>query len=256
MSKIQEIEKALEDAKKEEQLKYRLLELEQLTKNFLGKCFGTHTFDRNHAAAHMSAVYYERFYIEGNEIYVIEHKISLAHMDAHYKKSMKHIKYDRNIHNRVLSGNEYNAQYNLQPGYSNFRKEISFIKFKELWECGEEANIIIKNAFRGKFPELEMEWLSQGDHDTEREIDNCISEMGIEIIDFKNYPIVHRVIEFRRLPLFDRSRYLPKLYTSPILKWLIKKLKKDAASPFTSYRKRDSLLEDIQILQNFINNYL
>jgi len=256
MSKIQEIEKALEQAKKEEQLKYRLSELNQLNESFLGKCFGTHTFNRNHAAAHMSAVYYERFYIEDNEIYVTEYIIRLTHMDANYKKSMKQINYDRNIHNRVLTGNSYNAQHNLQPGYSNFTKEISFIKFKELWECGEEANVIIKNAFRGKLPELEMEWISQGDYDDEREIDNCISEMGIEIIDFKKHPIVHRVIEFRRLPLFDRRRYLPKLYALPILKWLMEKLKKEAMSPFTSYRLRDSLLEDVKILQNFIDNHL
>jgi len=257
MNAIQIAEKALEKAKQEEKLKYRLRELDELVKSFQGKCFGSHTFDRQHAASNMSAVYYEKFYLEKDEIFVVEHILRLCHMDSFHKKSMKQIQYNRNIYTKQLTGqNEYNASYNLDSGYSGFRKEISINKFKQLWEAGEEANVIIKNVFNGKVPELKMEWITQADFGYEAKIDKCIKDMGIEMIDFKDFPIVHSVLEYRTLPMFDRRRYLPKLYAKSILKWHIIQLEEDCKSVFTTAKSYEHVQKQIKIIQEFINKYL
>lgn len=253
MSKIQEIEKQLEQAKKEENLEYKVKELAEVKKEYEGKCFGSHTFNRSHAAASMGAVFYEKFFIKEDEIYVLEHNIRLSHMDDYYKKSMKQISYNRGVNERKISGNKYNASYNLYSGYSHFRKEISLQKFKELWEIAEEANLVINNAFKGKLPELKTEWITQGDFGYEEKISQCISDMGIEMIDFKDFPLVHNCIEFRTLPMFDKRRWLPKLYAKPILQWQINQLEEDCRSSFCTGRRYTALQYDIKVLQEFID---
>jgi hypothetical protein len=257
MTPVQKAEKALLEAKQQETLNYRLKELKDLKKEFEGKCFGSDTFDRYSAAAYRGVVYYEKFFIEENEIYVLEHTLSLSHLDAHYKKSMKQISYSRNINQRQLTGqNDYNANYNLYSGYSQFKKKITLEKFKQLWDIAEEANLIIKNAFRGILPDLQQEWITQGDFGQESTIESCISDMGIEMIDFKQHPNVHRCIEYRTLPMFDRRRWLPKQYVKAIFEWLIKELKKDCNSQFITTRRYEALQSEIKILQDFINNLI
>jgi hypothetical protein len=257
MNKIQQAEQALAEAKKEEKLQCRLRELEGLKKEYEGKCFGSHTFERHSAAAYMSAVYYENFYIEKDEIYALIHTIQLSHLDSFYKKSMKQIDYSRNVSKKQLTGqNDCNASYNLFSGYSFFRKEISLAKFKQLWEAGEEAKVIIQNAFRGKVPELEMESITQGDHDYETSIEKCILDMGIEMIDFKLFPNVHRCLEYRTLPMWDKRRWLPKQYAKPILQWQVKRLENECKDHWLSSSRRDALRQEIDILQNFINTQL
>ena len=257
MNAVQIAEKALADAKQQEKLNYRLNELEQIKKEYEGKCFGSDTFDRYSVAAYRGATFYEKFFLKEDEIYVLEHTITLSHFDNYYKKSMKQISYSRNINERKLTGtNEYNANYNLYSSYSGFRKKIPLEKFKELWEIAEEANLIIKNAFKGKLPELQQEWITQGNFGQETTIEQCLFDMGIEMIDFKNYPNVHRCIEYRTLPMFDRRRWLPKQYAKPILEWQIKELKKDCSSQFSTARRNEALQSEIKTLQNFIDTQL
>ena len=52
MTKIQEIEQQLAQAKKEEQTSYLNKDFEEIKKQYEGKCFGTHTFERNSKAAY------------------------------------------------------------------------------------------------------------------------------------------------------------------------------------------------------------
>ena len=97
MNNIQELEVELQKAKEKEKLTQRQTELASLINEYQGKCFGSHTFDRAHSAAHMGANYYEKFYITDSEIYALEHTIRVHHVDAYQKKSMKHILYERNV---------------------------------------------------------------------------------------------------------------------------------------------------------------
>jgi len=257
MNAVQIAEKALADAKQQEKLTSRLKELKQLKKEYEGKCFGSDIFNRYSAASYRGAVFYEKFFLKEDEIYVVEHTIILSHFDNYYKKSMKQISYNRNINEKKLTGdNEYHASYNLDSGYSRFKKEIPLETFKGLWEVAEEANLIIKNVFKGKLPELQQEQITQGDFGQESTIEQCISDMGIEMIDFKNYPNVHRCLEYRTLPLFDRRRWLPKQYAKPILEWQIRQLQKDCKSEFTTHRRYIALQAEIATLEQFISNVL
>lgn len=253
MNAVQQAEKALADAKKQEKDEYRAKELNSIKKEFEGKCFGSNTFDRSSAAAYRSAVYYEKFYLKDDEICVLEHNLSLSHFDSHYKKSMKQISYNRNINERKITGNDYNAFYNLYTGYSQFRKEISLQKFKELWDIAEEANLIIKQAFNGKLPDLRQEWITQGDHSSEGAIEKCISEMSIEMIDFKQFPEVHRCIEYHSLPMFDRRRWMPKQYVNPILTWHIRNLEEDCIGIFKTERVVEYNQRQIKIIKDFLS---
>lgn len=49
---IQEAELALKQAKEQDLIQRRQKELGELIKDFQGKCFGTHTFDRSNAATY------------------------------------------------------------------------------------------------------------------------------------------------------------------------------------------------------------
>lgn len=257
MTEVQKAELTLQEAKKQEKIKYRLQELEQLKRNYEGKCIASHTFERNSKAGYMGANYYENFYIEDNEIWVTIWSINNTNYDNYYKPSKTNISYNRGISKKQLTGqNEYNASYNLDSGYSYYKKEISYEKFMQLWECGNEVHLLIKNYFNGKLPELKQELIRQGDHATEAVIEKCIAEIGIELIDFKNYPKVHQVLEYKRLPMFDKNRWLPKIYAKSILEWEIDRLKEDMKSPFSTSRSYEWNQNEINIIQKFINEQL
>lgn len=218
MNQVQIAEKLLSDAKLQEKLDINLRQLKELEEDHKGKCFGTDSFNRYYAEAHEGAVYYEKFFLEKNEIFVIEHTITLKHMDAYHKDFKKHISYGTYIEKRQLTGlNTRSASQNLYSGYSWYRTEIPFDKFKQLWDIGEEVKDTFEKAFRGIFPDLRKEWISQGNHDNEISIEKCLLDMNIEMIDFKKYPEVHKCIEYRTLPMFDKRRWLPKQYAKQIL---------------------------------------
>ena len=255
MNNIQNLEASLEKAKKEEKLNYLKEELGGLVKEYQGKCFGSHTFERSNKSKYQGATYYEKFYIEKDEIYVLEWNISLSKYPSFYKKSKNTIFYNRTHHERKLTGdNKYNANYNLYSGYSFFRKEISLKKFMQLWEIGEEADIIINTSFNNAISK--MEYITIGDNAKENSIEECIISMDLDIIDLKNHPQLQRVLEYRYLPMFQESRWLLKIYAKKILEWQISKLKIDMQSVFATARRNDHLQNEIDIIQKFINSQL
>lgn len=256
MNNIQELEKRLQKAKDEEVLKARQKELEQLIKDYKGKCFGSHTFERASTCEHMGATYYEDFFIKDSLIYVLEWTLSLSKNRAYDKNTIKSVNYTRNVHKRCLTDGKYHADYKLYTGYSFFRKEISYEKFMSLWESGEEAFIILKKTFSGKNPELKVENITQGDYGNESKIEEWTKQNGVEFIDFKDFPKVHNILEYRTLPLFNRRRWLPKLYAKSILNWEVNRIKKDLTSPFTTGRRYYALEEEIKIIEEFIKKEL
>ena len=256
MTEVQKAELALQQAKKQEKLKYRLEELDKLKVLYENKCVASHTFQRRTKSSYMGAKYYEKFYLEADEIWVIEWSIYLSKNDSFYKPSKNCISYSRHIFKRQLTGiNDKNAFYNL-GSHSFFNKEISYEKFMQLWECAEECNIILNDVFSNKIPEIKTEHITIGDHSAEEVLESCIKTIGIELIDFKNYPEVHRVLEYKTLPMFDRNRWLPKIYAKSILEWEIKRIQEDMNSVFSTLRGRAYNQNQIDIIQKFINNNL
>ncbi len=253
MVTVQEAKNLLIQAELEEKLQSRQIELLSLKKGYEGKCFGTHTFERKSQAGSMSAIYYENFYLKDNEIWVREWGIHASKLDSYYKKGKYVTQFSRTIYEKQLTGqNEYNASYNLESGYSHYKHEIVLSKFMQLWEKANELVIGIEKSFYEIVPELKEELIRQGDSTNENTKDRCIKDMGIEMIDLKNYPEVHRQLEYVVLPLFDSNRWLPKLYAKSIISWYIIELKKELTSIFATDRTITWNNNRIKILTEFI----
>lgn len=257
MTSVQEAKALLEKAELAEKLQYRQKDLLDLITQYKGKCFGTHTFERKSQSGMMGATYYEDFYLKDNEIWVREWGIYASKHDSFYKKGKYVTQFNRNIYERQLTGqNDYNASYNLYSGYSDYRHEIPLSKFMKLWENANDLVIEIEKSFYENTPELKQELIRQGDFSNERTIEQCIKDTGIELIDLKDYPEVHRTLEYVTLPLFDNNRWLPKIYAKSIITWYINKLKEELTSQFAIERVIIWNNTRIEILTNFINNKL
>jgi hypothetical protein len=256
MSQIDILKKQLEDAEKEEKLKYLLKELSDVKSEYEGKSFGSHTFDRKHSANVMGAIQYEKFFIKEDKIYVLERSIHASKFNAVYKPSKTDINYSRHYYERCLTDGERSASYNLYSGYTHFRKEISNEIFEQLWNGTEECHLVVKGLFNSKLPEIKMEWISQGDHRNEETVESAIKTLDLDIIDFKLFPKVHNCIEYHTLPMFQDRRWLPRIYAKTILEYHIKNLKKRQADSFTPGRIVNALQHEIDTVTNFIKTEL
>ena len=256
MQNINELRKQLAEAENLEKLKSLQIELDDIRKLYEGKCFASHTFERNTAALSISATYYEKFYIKENKIYVLEKSINLYRCNNFYKPSKVDISYSRHYYERCLFDNEYSAQHILYSGYIHFRKEISIEIFEQLWTGSEDCSLIIKDIFHNKLPEVRMELIRQGDSHNEDTIESGIEKMKLDIIDFKKYPEIYRCIEYTSLPMFQNSRWMPKIFARQILEYHIDNLTKRIHERFVSVRMVNALLYEVNIIQNFINKNL
>lgn len=249
----EELKIKLEESLKEERLEALNKELKVLQQDYENKCFGTDSFTRNSSASRRCAVFYEKFFIKKNEIYVLEHEISLLHFNNFHKKDLKQVSYHTNIGERQLSGlNKYHSWYNLNT--SRFSKEISLEKFKELWNVGEEINLTIKNIFSDKFSYLQEEWMTNAESSEEQTIEEFIKNIGIKLIDLKDYPETYNVLKYRSLPLFDKQRWLPEQYAKAIIEYQIIKLKNELTSPFMTDRSLHYIQNEINVLTQFIKD--
>lgn len=257
MTTVQEAKALLEKAELVEKLQHRQKELSELLLQYKGKCFGTHTFERKSQSGLMGATYYENFYLKDNEIWVREWGIFASKHDSFYKKGKYLTQFNRTMNERQLTGqNDHNASYNLYSGYSYYRHEISLSKFMKLWENANDLVIEIEKSFYENTPELKQELIRQGDSHNEDIISRCVKDIGIELIDLKDYPEVHRILEYVTLPLFDNNRWLPKIYAKSIIEWYINELKKELESQFATERSMIWNNNKIRILNNFINTVL
>lgn len=251
---VQEAKNLLIQAELEEKLQSRQVELTSLKKDYEGRCFGTHTFERKNQAGGMSALYYESFYLKENEIWVREWGIRASKCDSYYKKGKYVTQFSRTIYEKQLTGqNKYHASYNLESGYSHYKHEIALSKFMQLWGKADELVIGIEKSFYEVVPELKEELIRQGDFTSENTKDRCLKDMGIEMIDLKDYPEVHRQLEYVILPLFDSNRWLPKIYAKSIISWYITELKEELTSIFATPRTIAWNNNRIKILTEFIS---
>lgn len=254
--KIQQLKKELEEAEKLQKRERSIKEMEELKVAYEGKCFGSHTFERKSAALYMRANMYEKFYMKEDKIYVLERSISISRYDSLYKPSKSDISYSRSYYERCLSDDNYNASYMLYNGYHFYRKEISVEKFKQLWTGVEDCSLIIKELFETKTPELRMELIREGDSNDEDRIEKKIKAIGLDIIDFKLYTLVHRQIEYATLPMFQDRRWMPRIYAKSILEYYITELRKEQQDSWTSLRMYDTLEYKIGVIREFINTNL
>ena len=81
----QDLEQKLAESKQQEYINIRMKEFDEIKKNFEGKCFGSNTFNVMAKSRYFSTVYYEKFFIKNNEIFVIKWIICGTKYPAFYK---------------------------------------------------------------------------------------------------------------------------------------------------------------------------
>lgn len=259
MSKIDELKRQLQEAEKAEKLEYLQKELKLVQTEYENKCFGSHTFTRKSVSSLMGAIHYEKFFIRDSKIYVHERAFHLNRYDSTHKVNKTDVNFDRHHYERVVygdEGNNYTASYNTFSRYSFYRKEISLLQFELLWSGLDECNQIIKSLFENNLPDLKTESISQGNHDSEQRIDDSIKIIGLDIIDFKNYPRIHNYIEYVTLPMFQDRRWMPRIFAKQILEYHVNTLIKQLNEPLISSRIFNAVQSEIEVINNFINEEL
>ena len=96
----------------------------------------------------------------------------------------------------------------------------------------------------------------QSDSDNEDRIDVAIKKLNLDVIDFKDFPKVHRHIEYATLPMFQDRRWMPRIYAKQILQYHVKKLVERQQDSWTSSRMHNALQFEIDVINNFINTEL
>ena len=254
---INTLEKELAEAKKQEYFVKRIKELEEIKKEYEGKCFGSNLFNRMHKSRYFNAVYYEKFFIKEGEVHVIEWNLRGHRRPAFYRSETPTYDIASNIHEKQLTfeDNNYSASYNLYSGYSFYRKEISQKEFMSLWSAARECYLVISDTFK-KSPQLEIEDVRQGDHSNEQTIDNIIEELGLDIIDLKNYPKMFWIFEYKTLPMLQNGRYMPRIYAKQLMEYTIKQLEKEKKDMYSTVRSINWCNERISTIKQFIKEEL
>ena len=250
MTKIQEIEQQLAQARKEEQTSYLNKDFEEIKKQYEGKCFGTHTFERNNKAAYSSAVFIEKFYIEDNNIFVLEWYISINKQDKYYKFSSSHINFNKSKRERKLTGNNYNVQYNLNL-YSSRVKELPYANFIKLWNNADNFNEYMFEKFDETI--VLTDQLRIGTANDEDRILEGLKNTGIKYIDLFKYKELLNILMYKRLPFLQEQRFLPTLLAKTILEYQIKLNNEEMKNIWVNYTSRERLTKENNILENFIN---
>lgn len=253
---VEELKKELLEAEKAQQLESLYKELEAVEKEYGGKCFGSHTFQRRGSHLNMGAVHYERFYIREDKIYVLERTISISRNNNYWTPSKIDFSYTRHHYERCVTDDKHSVSYNVFHGYSFFREEISFEKFEQLWAGSEECALIVKGLFETHLPHIEKEWIAQGDAQYEQSIEDGITELGLDVIDFTKYPKIHHHLKYATLPMFHEHRWMPRMFARQVLQYYIKKLEKTLDDPWTIHRVREALRKEIYDIKEFIDKEL
>ena len=251
------LEKKLAEAKQQEYLNKRIKELEEIKKDYEGKCFGSNLFNRMHKSRYFSAVYYEKFFIKDNEIYVIEWTLVGNRYPAFYKSETSTYQLNSFIHEKSLTSTDstHSASYHLFSGFSFYRKEISKKEFMSLWAAAKECYLIIKDTFK-QSPHLEIEDISQREYSNEQTLERIISELNLDIIDLKQYPKMFWIFEYQTLPMLQNGRYIPKSYAKQLFEYTIKQLEKEKNDSYSSFRTHNWCQERINAIQEFITDVL
>ncbi len=254
---INTLEKELAEAKKQEYLVKRIKELEEIKKEYEGKCFGSNLFNRMHKSRYFGAVYYEKFFIKENEVWVTQWTLSGSRYPSFYKSETPTYQLNSHIYEKNLTSkdSDYSAIYNLFNGYSFYRKEISKEEFMSLWSAARECYLIISDTFK-KSPQLEIEDVRQGDHSNEQTIDRVIDELGLDIIDLKNFPKMFWIFEYKTLPMLQNGRYIPRIYAKQLMEYTIKQLEKEKKDMYSTVRSINWCNERISTIKQFIKEEL
>jgi hypothetical protein len=255
---VNDLKKKLALAEQNEKLEREKKEMDNLIKNYVGKCFGTRTFTQKSKASWNKAIYIEKIerYAEhkhataAGTIVCTYHWINLNNMvDWHSKNNpdVKSSTYSRGVYTKNLNQGDYNMSYNMSNIVDRM-KEIPKETFDVLYGCGDEIEGFIEKAFSGKV-NIEVA-KTIGDSGKQNSLIESYKQMGIEYIDLEKYPELLYVLRYATLPAYFEDRFLIKDYAKKSLECQIAKHKKDLASPFCT--RFETLNKEIAIIEKHI----
>jgi hypothetical protein len=260
MSNVSQLESQLKLAKEQEKLAYENKEMQDLIKNYVGKCYGTRTFRQKAKATWNSSIYIEK--IERYE----EHKFATG--AGTIVCTYKRIIFNNGVcwmdktneSNKVSNYSRSSCTTNLNQDDRNMSskifdligrmKEIPKETFDVLFNCGNEIDAHIELCFSGKIqinPEKTI-----GDSTKQDVLIDGYKQLGIDYIDLESYPKLMYALRYSTLPAFFEDRFLIKDYAKKALELRIAQCRKDMSSPFTNMRCYEAKQKEIELIQEHI----
>jgi hypothetical protein len=250
MKTVHEIEKELEEAKKQQRLVYLQKELQELKLQYEGKAFGTHTFERKNKSSFNYARFYEKFWIEEGKIKMLSWNITITRMGKNYAFSQDSLSFDRSKKETVSEHNGRNAKYNLIGYDFGAKKEIPVSRFMKLWEYGEITSIKLNEAYTTIVEESPFDLLRIGSSNDEKILADAFDYLKLDVIDITQYPKVFSVLQYKHLPFLQEQKYLPRIYAKQILEYQIKLWQEEKNQTWRSYDDRYD--KWIEVIKDFI----
>lgn len=243
MKTIIEIEKELQEAKKQESLFFLETELKKLKEKYEGKCFGTHTFERRNKSCYTSASYYEKFWIKETSIIFLRWNISTQKMGKNYTFVQDQLSFSR-------QKSEISSDSLSQGNCSNEKKEISLTKFMQFWDYGDLMFTKLNNIHNVILEQSSSDLLRMGSSNDEKILADAFDYLKLDVIDITLYPQVFNCLQYKHLPFFQEQKYLPRIYTKQILEYQIKLWEDEKNQSWRIYDDRYD--KWIRIIQEFI----
>lgn len=250
MKTIYDIERELEEAKKQQKLVYLNKELSELQLQYEGKAFGTHTFERQNKSSYNYAIFYEKFWIEDAKIKMLRWHISITRTGKNYTFSKDSLSFDRSKKEITSADNGNNAGHNLIGYDFGAKKEIPVTKFMELWTQGEIVSDKLFDVYVKTIGETPFDLLRVGSSNDDKILKDAFNYLKLDIIDITQYPHVFNALQYKHLPFFQEQKYLPRIYAKQILEYQIKLWQKEKNQTWKNYDDRYDRW--IRIIQDFI----
>lgn len=257
MNEIQELESKLAKAKIQEKLNSENKEMQECIDHYVGKCYGSRTFQQKAKHAHNKAIYITgiRRLIEHTNA-TAEGTILLTYSFVNYHKgpdwkgtTVFTANYSRGTYDIVLNDGRHNMGYHIF-NLTHRLKEIPVEKFKELYICGDEIEANIELIFSKKL-DITIE-KTCGDSTNQTVLEEKYKKLDIPVIDLEKYPKLLHTLRYSRLPGFFEDRFLFKDYAKKALLLEIDYKRKDMHDGWCNSRRYEALQEECKIIEEHI----
>jgi hypothetical protein len=247
MTKVEELEKALKEAKEQENTNNIERQLILLQAEYKGKAFGTNTFQKKSISSYLTAVFFEDFFIKEKKIYVIEWSFYINRTGTDHSLDHNNLNFQRRKQTKVVENNRNNLlNYN--------KKSFEAKRFLEIWSMAETSQkLFLENVFKSNLLE-EKEEYSESLMKEMNYLDYQLEKSSYDIIDTRLYPELYNALRFEFIPFYQHNTFLPKNIAKNILEEYVKSLKTYKNMPSNAIKVSND--RKIKIVENFIKETL
>lgn len=230
MANVQELTKALEEAKKiesEEKLQRQLAVAKEEWEN---SCFSTHLLHRKIPRGRTIQVRrVNNIFLNNAQVFYEVENIEIRNVEGSYSFFIS----------------TYNCD-NPYPGYYAFKHKLEpciFEKIKQI--CSAKIELVISEI--SEYLNVPDDYISQGDYNKEISKTNLLKESGIEYIDMStlpkkwtDYPSIEDMLNWNNHPLLIGRVFVKNSYSKSILEKIIQKIEESAVAWGGSIYERDA----------------